>query len=293
MFSNQDKMQKIYITENKIWREEIIKYIKTKTNRKYYLDLIENSNFIIRIYERTDYKREQYFLHQIITNYPNIAKVFIMIQPRDLPLINNKRKELIDIEKKYEKNIKNLILNKNTYYDFLKQMIYCQINLFIAHGVTHNNIHEGNIFMENNNDDLIWKHCDEKCDYIYINKTINYKYINKNIISNTRYILSDFTQCRIYNPEYTCGIDPYYNYNISIIKNLEDTLKLGKKLFNVDYLIDCDVSNEIKEKCVNIFIKNYDVRDINYEKNYKNFNKETVNLCWEYVEPILEKIKEL
>jgi hypothetical protein len=285
MFSNRNEMQKIYITENKIWREEIIKYIKTKTNRNYYLDLIENNNFIIRIYDRTDYKREQYFLHQIITNHPNIARIFMMIQQRDLPLINNKRKELIDIEKKYEKNIKNISFDKNTLIDFLKQMIYCQINLFACHGVTHNNIHCGNIFVENNDSELSFNYSSDESYHVYFNNVIYYRKINKSVVSNNRYILSDFTKGRIFSPNYTSGINLLDGYDISLLKNLEDTIKLGKKLFG-SLAIDDNVSIEIKEKYNKLMRENYG----NEHRNYDNLNKETIKMCWEYVEPILNKI---
>lgn len=271
MFHNKKEMQKIYILENKIWKSEIIKYVETICNKKYYLDMIEKNKFIIRLYECSEFKREQFFLKFLLSSKPNIAIIIIMIKKRDLPLLNKNKKELIDIEIRYDNNI-NKFLTNEMLWDFLRQMIYCQMNLFIACGIVHNNIHEGNIFIEDND------------------KTLNYKHINKNIKSNKIYILSDFTKCRIYDPIYSSGINSEYDYNISLLKNLEDTFNLGKKLYEKICGIELSVSQKIKEQYEYIFRKNYDYNFINYNDDYKKFNEETIELCWKYVNEMLQKL---
>jgi hypothetical protein len=81
MFSNHnDERQKIYILENKIWKGEIIKYIKSETNIDYYLNLINNNKFIIRLYDRNEYKSEHHSLRRILGKCPNIAEIFLMIK---------------------------------------------------------------------------------------------------------------------------------------------------------------------------------------------------------------------
>lgn len=286
-----EEQQKIYILENKIWKEEIIKYIKSEPNRDYYLNLINNNKFIIRIYERNEYKLEQHSLHRTLRKCPNIGEIFLMIKKRDLPLINNYRKELIDIEKKYNTNISDICFDKSKLFDFLKQMIYCQINLFYKCGVVHNNIHSGNVFVENNDDVIIIEHIDETFDYVYNKSIIYYNYINKKIISNTRYILSDFTKSRIYDINYSCGICYEDGYNISLLKNLEDTFKLGKKLYDCEELNNIEVSEETKKLYDILLRKKYDRKFECYNGNYDKFKNETINLCFNYANNILEKIE--
>lgn len=288
MFSNYNKkQQKIYILQNKIWNDEIIKYIKSDTNRDYNLNTINNNKFIIRLYDRNEYKSEQYSLHRILRKCPNIAEIFLMIKKRDLPLINNDRKELIDIEKKYNKNINDVIFDKKKIFDFLKQMVYCQLNLFCRCGVVHNNIHGGNIFVENNNDIVKIEHIDETFDYVYKKNTIYYNHIGKKIISNTRYILSDFTKSRIYDIHYSCGICYEDGFNISLLKNLEDTFKLGKKLFDCEELNNIEVPEETKKIYDLLLRKKYD-KDFEYRNdNYDEFKNENIKLCFNYANNIL------
>jgi hypothetical protein len=290
MFSNHNKeQQKIYILQNKIWNDEIIKYIKSDTNRDYNLNLINNNKFIIRLYDRNEYKSEQHSLHRILKKCPNIAEIFLMIKKRDLPLISNDRKELVDIEKKYDKNINDAIFDKHKILDFLKQMVYCQLNLFYNCGVVHNNIHSGNIFIENNDDIVKIEHIDETFDYIYKKNTIYYNHIGKKIISSTRYILSDFTKSRTYDIHYSCGICYEDGYDISLLKNLEDTFKLGKKLFDCEELNNVEVPEETKKIYDLLLRKKYD-REFEYHyDNYDEFKNETIKLCFNYINNILIK----
>ena len=291
MFSNYEETQKIYILENKIWKEEIIKYIKQNSNRKYYLNLIKNKKFIIRMYDRNDYKKEQHSMHYRLNKRPNIAEIYLMIKKRDLPLINNDRKELIDIEKKYEKSIKDVTFDKPKIKDFLYQMSYSQINLFDVCGIVHNNIHDGNIFVEDNNDEMIREYGNGTFNYVYNDGEINYKNINKKIKSDTRYILSDFTKSRIYDPIYGCGVPSENWYVISILKNLEDTFVLGNRLFGCCELKNISVSDKMKNEydallkklCDNGIENEYK----NYDKFYNDFKNEVIKICWNYVNCIL------
>jgi hypothetical protein len=272
--------------ESKLWRQKILDYTKSISNIKYYQKLINDNKFIIRIYERNEYKRFQFWLYFMISKQPNLARIFLTIRKDELPLLNNQKKELIDIEKYYNFNIKQKIFDKEIYRDFVKQMIYCQINLFKKDGLVHNNIHEGNIFFEDNKDNL-FRESNDKIYHIYNDGVIFYNNINKTITSKTLYILSDFSKSKIYNSEYSCGIDEYDYYEISLLKNLEDTFKLGNKLFHDETIkkINIDVSKAIKNKCKNLFndyILNYDS---------EKFINETMNICWNYVEPILEMIE--
>jgi RIO-like serine/threonine protein kinase len=77
------------------------------------------------------------------------------------------------------KNINDVIFDKHKILDFLKQMVYCQLNLFYNCGVVHNNIHTGNIFIENNDDIVKIEHIDETFDYVYKKNTIYYNHIDK------------------------------------------------------------------------------------------------------------------
>jgi hypothetical protein len=295
MFSNREgeELQKIYILENKKWRDEIIKYINQNSNRKYYLNLIKDKKFIIRMYERNDYKSEQYRMHYYLSKCPNIAEIYLMIKKRDLPLINNERKELIDIEKKYDKSIKDIVFDKIQLKNFLYQLIYSQIDLFDAWGIVHNNIHEGNIFVENNDDELVRKYTDDTFYYIYNDGEIYYKNINKKIKSNIRYILSDFTKGRIYKPGYGCGMPSENGYDISILKNLEDTIILGQRLFNCSWLENINVPEKSKNKYDELLKKLHKNGTENEYKNYdvfyNDFKNDVIKLCWDYVDNILAK----
>lgn len=288
MFSNNHEIQKICIMESKLWRQKIINYINTNPNRIYYLNLIKNNKFIIRIYERNEFKRFQYFRHHIISKHPNLSIIFLLIEKRDLPLLNNEKKEIIDIEKKYDNNIYQKIFDKHIHFDFIKQLVYCQINLYANCGMVHNNIHEGNIFYEDNNDQLKFE-CFDKVHYVYNNGIIYYRNINKTTTSKIRFIISDFMKSKIYNSEYYCGVEECDCYEISLLKNLEDTMNLGKKMYNDDFIetINFDVPNILKDEYKFIFEKYI----LNQNIDYKKFNDETIKICWNYVSPILEKIE--
>jgi len=271
MFSNCDE-QKIYILQNKLWKDEIIKYIRAtgKGNVKHNINLIDNNEFIIRIYEPGWNKIEQ--INASTIKSPNKAVVYLLIKSRDLPFIIQNYKYFIEIEKRYDRNIKNIRFDIKSLYMFLKQMTYCQINLFSRYGIVHNNIHANNIFIESKNED------------------ISYTHINKILKVDVHYILSDFTKCKSYHPCNLTGFEIDEIYKYSLIKNIEDTVKLAFDLLdNSDLHINIDVSDVIKKKYIclaNICFEDFEY----YKQEYDNFNTNTVNLCFEYIEPILQMI---
>lgn len=276
MFFKLYENQKIYILQNNLWKDEIINYIKSYSvgNVVNNINLIQNNEFIIRIYEQGTNKIEQVFASKI--KLPNKADIYVFIKSRDLPLILNDHKYFIEVEKKYEKNIRNMKFNTNSVSDFLKQMIYCQMNLFCSQGIIHNNIHVGNIFIDENKD----KH------------EFNYKYINKIYKSKLCYILSDFVKCKIFHPLKFSGFIQEEIYDKSLLKNLEDTVKLSfnlfdNNLFNSDLNFKIQVSEDLKKKHYNLvkpYIENFEL----YKKEYNDFKYQILNLCWDYINPIFE-----
>lgn len=284
MFFSDYEEQKIYIIGNNIWKNEILKYIETKSilDYKKYNKILDNDNFIIRIYTIGWNKTEQVYIGKMISG-PNKAEIYSFIKSRDLPFVKQNYKYLIEIEKRYKKNIKNTKFNKVSILDFLNQLLYCQMNLFVHHGLVHNNIHEGNIFIEDKNDDILYHH------------------INKTIKTQKYYILSDFTKSKIYKPSKFSSVTEEKIYDESILKNLEDIVKLAFKLSDVKLNINIHVSDEIKKEYIILitsYIKNnneYTTEDykkyLEYDSNYKYFNKQTLNLCWQYINPILSSVE--
>jgi hypothetical protein len=274
MFLNNSNEQKICILENKIWKDHILKYVETsgKGNVKYNINLIKNNEFIIRIYEPGWNKTEQIIASTIKSL--NKADVFLFIKSRNFPLINNNYGYFIEIEKKYNMNIKNMTFDIKIFYEFIQQIIFCQLELFIKHGIVHNNIHECNIFIDN------------------INVELKYEHIDKIVNSNVYFILSDFIKCKIYNPLNFTGFENEKDdfYNCSLIKNLEDTFNLAEKFLLVKIKINTNVPTDIKNKYNNL-MKCYSDNFDNYKKEYNKINKQIINLCWEYITPILNIIK--
>jgi hypothetical protein len=282
MFFNCHEEQKIYIMGNNIWREEILKYIKLTniSDFKKYNKIIKKDNFIIRIYEPGLNKNEQIYINKLIDE-PNKAEIYSFIKSRDLPFITQNNKYFIEIEKKYERLLK---LDKINILEFIKQMTYCQMNLFIYHGIVHNNIHANNIFIAN------------------INKDLTYIRINKTIKASVHYILSDFTKCKIYHPSKFSGFTEKKIYDESILKNLEDIIKLTFILSETKPPINIKIPIIIKKayyKLTQPYInyndnnhieQNYQ-KYINYEQNYENFIIQTINLCWKYITPIINLIE--
>lgn len=273
MFFKNYEDQKIYICKNKLWEKEIIKYIKSfdVVNMKYKINIIQNNDFMIRIYEEGLNKFDQ--ITERRTSGPNKGEIYIFIKSRNLPLINHNYKYYIEVEKKYDINIKKYKFNIDTIYDFFEQMVYCQMNLFAMCHLLHNNIHEGNIFVEEKDNE----------------ENIIYKNIDRKIISKNYFILSDFTKCIVYgNYNFPLYEDKDY-YSYSLLKNLEDTAKLTLILFN-ELKFNVLVSDELKNK-YNDIIKPYIENNDEYVNKCKELNLKILELCWNYINPILNKIK--
>jgi hypothetical protein len=99
--------------------------------------------------------------------------------------------------------------------------------------------------------------------------------------------LSDFTKSRTYDIHYSCGICYEDGYDISLLKSLEDTFKLAKKLFDCEELNNIEVPEETKKIYDFLLRKKYDKEFEYHDNNYDEFKNETIKLCFNYANNIL------
>lgn len=195
-------------------------------------------------------------VNELIKNLPNTVYTYCVILCYDDFLLIDKNKSYCNIKAIKEEYAVTLELMKYYKYGFLssknklnidniksiiKQLIYCQINIFSKYGLTHNDIHKGNILINK------------------INSNLEYKYINKKI-DNQKYefILSDYDKMFEFN---ITNIRDHFNLKIneSDENNYYTKFSLYNNIINIFYTIIklSTNKNDLLNK-LNTFQNNYE-----------------------------------
>lgn len=290
-----DDTIKNYIIPTKSWLKALSQldtFQDVSINKKIILSqMIEKENVIVKVTNGKNPKLRD--INMMIKGLPNMVYTFCVIFCNDyLSLIlqnkffcsskDSKYKVTLEIMKYYNDGSLS-VLNQISFRKFkliLDQLVLSQINLFNKTGITHCDIHPGNI--------LINKHPYEK--------ELNYSYIHgRNIIkSKYEFILSDYDKCIIFSPNYMVH-DEIVDGNL-IKENITETLdELSQStlyvniLRTINMLID-KLDNENKQKIRllhnDFLIKNEKImikkekeyltkyiKELNNHNNINSFNK--------------------
>ena len=296
-----DDTIKNYIIPTKSWLKALNKldtFQDVSINKKIILSqMIEKENVIVKVTNGKNPKLRD--INMMIKGLPNMVYTFCVIFCNDyLSLIlqnkffcsskDSKYKVTLEIMKYYNGGSLS-VLNQISFRKFkliLDQLVLAQINLFNKTGITHCDIHPGNI--------LINKHP--------LEKELNYSYIHgRNIIkSKYEFILSDYDKCIIFSPNYMVH-DKIVDGNL-IRENITETLDdLSQStlyvniLRTINMLIDkLDNINKQKIRLLHndLLIKNEEImikkerkyltkyiKELNNHNKINSFNKYKTKVC--------------
>lgn len=296
-----DDTIKNYIIPTKSWLKalnQLDTFQDVSINKKIILSqMIEKENVIVKVTNGKNPKLRE--INMMIKGLPNMVYTFCVIFCNDylsLILQNNffcsskdsKYKVTLEIMKYYNGGSLS-VLNQISFKKFkliLDQLVLAQINLFNKTGITHCDIHPGNI--------LINKHP--------LEKELNYSYIHgRNIIkSKYEFILSDYDKCIIFSPNYMVH-DEIVDGNL-IRENITETLDdLSQStlyvniLRTINMLIDkLDNINKQKIRLLHndLLIKNEEImikkerkyltkyiKELNNHNKINSFNKYKTKVC--------------
>lgn len=296
-----DDTIKNYIIPTKSWLKalnQLDTFQDVSINKKIILSqMIEKENVIVKVTNGKNPKLRE--INMMIKGLPNMIYTFCVIFCNDyLSLIlqnkffcsskDSKYKVTLEIMKYYNGGSLS-VLNQISFRKFkliLDQLVLAQINLFNKTGITHCDIHPGNI--------LINKHPHEK--------ELNYSYIHgRNIIkSKYEFILSDYDKCIIFSPNYmvhdeivdgnlireniTETLDDLYQSTLYVnilrtinmlIDKLDNVNKQKIRLLHNDLLIK---NEEIIIKKERKYLTKY-IKELNNHNNINSFNKYKTKVC--------------
>lgn len=296
-----DDTIKNYIIPTKSWLKalnQLDTFQDVSINKKIILSqMIEKENVIVKVTNGKNPKLRE--INMMIKGLPNMVYTFCVIFCNDylsLILQNNffcsskdsKYKVTLEIMKYYNGGSLS-VLNQISFRKFkliLDQLVLAQINLFNKTGITHCDIHPGNI--------LINKHPHEK--------ELNYSYIHDSQIIKSKYefILSDYDKCIIFSPNYivhdgivdgnlikeniTETLDDLYQSTLYVnilrtinmlIDKLDNVNKQKIRLLHNDLLIK---NEEIIIKKERKYLTKY-IKELNNHNNINSFNKYKTKVC--------------
>jgi len=101
--------------------------------------------------------------------------------------------------------------DKKQIFNVLQQLLYCQLNIFAQYMYTHNDIKLSNILVNKQK-----------------NRELKYEYINKKIITDYEYILSDYDRIIVFNQILCFSFDEKLLF--SLFSNICQTIEL----FNIE-----------------------------------------------------------
>jgi hypothetical protein len=296
-----DDTIKNYIIPTKSWLKalnQLDTFQDVSINKKIILSqMIEKENVIVKVTNGKNPKLRD--INMMIKGLPNMVYTFCVIFCNDyLSLIlqnkffcsskDSKYKVTLEIMKYYNGGSLS-VLNQISFRKFkliLDQLVLAQINLFNKTGITHCDIHPGNI--------LINKHP--------LEKELNYSYIHGHNIIKSKYefILSDYDKCIIFSPNYMVH-DEILDGNL-IRENITETLDdLSQStlyvniLRTINMLIDkLDNINKQKIRLLHndLLIKNEEImikkerkyltkyiKELNNHNKINSFNKYKTKVC--------------
>ena len=195
-------------------------------------DLLDDEKIIVKIIKK-DNKKKLKLLYKLFNDKMNIMRSFCIL---NCNTEDDKSKISLELSKYYKdgslSEIKRNQLSIREIKNILKQLLYCQLELFEEYGFIHNNICLSNVLL-----------------YISENK-INIKYkIQKQILNiDTKNIcmLCDLDNSILYKKEYYNQYDKdllninRYNKKNTIFKNIIDTFTMFKELLTLEEMIKYD-----------------------------------------------------
>jgi len=281
------KIQKKYILPNKNWfipLNNLDIFIRKKYNL---LELLTKEKILIKItYCRNHDLRE---INKNFIGLPNLVQTYYTFFCYDNSMTINNTQTFINPEnndyvkdcyhvtyelmKYYKKG--NLIkyvnkMNQKWALNAVRQLLYCQLNIFSQFMYTHNDIKLSNI--------LIKKHKEEiKIVYKYVSKTCNSRY---------EFILSDYDKIITFGNTYKKGLSKSFSleeyYSFSLFNNLYQTIKvLGR---------DNYVNNSEKQNMETI-TKEHICKYYNKEIDKSQFLKLQLKININFVEKIINNIQ--
>jgi hypothetical protein len=278
------KKNKIYIIPTKDWLKPLEFLITTDITTKgtlFISELLNEEKILVKITKGKNYDLKN--LNKLLKNEPNIVYTYCtffcsenidkIIEKQEF--CDGKEPSTLELMFYYKRGSLSKFRNKlekGQIKDIITQLIYCQLNIFIGYGLTHNDIHLGNI--------LVQKYKTPKI--------LKYKFLNKEISNNYEYILSDYDLMISFNPmnikKYhgIFGKDNYFEF--SLLSNIITTINIIEKL-SISKMNFVTIQNKYEVKLINLTKNNLKL----YLKNkisYQDFIKNEVNNIIPFIEEI-------
>lgn len=296
-----DKNRKEFILPTKSWLIPIQELINSdpKTSGKLYIsELIERQQIIVKITFGRNHKLVE--INESVKNMPNFVQTYCVLMCYDDLLLIEKNKQFCNEGSKAKNVTLEIMRNyyegslgkiKNMENDIiiscLKQLINAQINIFLKSGITHNDIHKGNI--------LIYTHKNNNIlEYEYLKK--NTQYLPLRIETKTEFILADYDKSKIFGGEYLYKIFNDFEENYDIYDDVvEDILNLPEEkllmysiysnIISTIYLIITFIKDNYVKNKIQSFL-------FEYQKNYEEIiNKKYVELLKDLYKKKLNIVK--
>ena len=313
-----DSTQKSYIIPTGSWLKAIEKLSHTNisTNRQVIISkLLEKSDVLVKLTPGKSAKLRD--INSKIKGLPNMVYTHCVIFCNDyLPVLLDKKefctikddnyKVTLEIMKFYNGGSINRLdkIKLKLCNQIITQLVLAQINLFVKTGLTHCDIHEGNI--------LISKTSNEKeLIYSYLPNPVTIK-------SKYEFILSDYDKCVDFSPnsvgsKYLTEIDgTILEFDMSdtiidlelasLMTNIFATIRIiSEKLNTDDKKIFSDKFNEFKNKFQNIveikekkYIWNYvellDKSENNRLEQFSKFKIRNAKLAQDYYDLLIDTL---
>ena len=239
------EIRKKYVIPNKNWFTSLNK-LDIFTKKKHdLLKLLTNEKILIKITYCRNHDLQD--INKLFIGLPNLVQTFYTffcydnsatintVQTFSIADQNNEYvKDCYHVTMELMKFYKNGNLTKyidridqNTTGIILQQLLYCQVNIFSEFMFTHNDIKLTNI--------LVKKYKQKK--------EFTYEYINKKVISNHEYILSDYDRIIAFGNTYKNGLSKSFNIDeycyFSLFSNIVQTISI----LNKTDLIDKNINN--------------------------------------------------
>lgn len=264
-----DETTKNYIIPTGSWLKAIeqlnVSDLNT-TSTIFLSELLEKEKILVKV--TSDKKSKLRDINHMIKGLPNFVYTYCVIFCNDYLPVILKNKQFCNLTSKYKVTLELMkyynggsltkinIPNIKVFKKILKQLVYAQINLFRRHGITHNDIHPGNI--------LIHKLSKEKeLIYAYLQEPITIK-------TDYEFILSDYDKCVIFKPQYINENDIDNMIEMNVSESVEDLIQFTL-LFNIMRTINV-LLDKIKNK--EAIIKSYLIFQDKYQQKYYDKEKQ-------------------
>uniref|UniRef100_A0A6C0HVI5 Protein kinase domain-containing protein n=1 Tax=viral metagenome TaxID=1070528 RepID=A0A6C0HVI5_9ZZZZ len=268
-----DDVAKNYVIPTGKWLEAINKLKIDDINTSGTIiisELLEKEKVLVKVTTNKNVKLRD--INQKIKGLPNFVYTFCVFFCNDYldVILRNKEfcklstakyKVTLEIMKFYNGgSITKHTINLKQFKLILKQLVLAQINLFRKNGITHNDIHSGNI--------LIHKHSGKvELNYAYLE-------IPEKIISEFEFILSDYDKCVQFHPN-NINENGYDEVEMNVSEVLDDLIQYTL-LFNIIRTIKIlleKLNKDEKELLSRLFLE----FEEKYQERYYHRERELLN----------------